>query len=211
MLLYGEVEGLREWGGKPRFMSRGSMTRRGLWAWLLLLAAPVIHAQTDVLTSRNDAARTGQNLNEPALTTQTVNVGTFGKIYSYPVDGMIFAQPLVKANLTLPGKGTFNAVFVATQHSSLYALDADTATPLWRRSFINPATGLTTRTTGSNEDISPEVSITSTPVIDAASGTLYVVAQTVQSGSPAYYWLHALDITTGLDKVPAVRDRKSVV
>ncbi len=185
-------------------MSRGSVTRAGLWAWVLLVAAPVTHAQIDVLTSRYDAARTGQNLNEPALTAQTVNVGTFGKLYSYPVDGMLFAQPLVKANLTLPGKGSFNAVFLATQHSSIYAIDADTATPLWRRSFINPATGLTTRTTGASEDISPEVSITSTPVIDAASGTLYVVAETVQSGSPAYYWLHAIDITTGTDKVPPV-------
>ncbi|MBS0581153.1 MAG: fibronectin type III domain-containing protein [Proteobacteria bacterium] len=178
------------------------MNRARLWAVVLMLAAPIVHAQTDVLTSRYDLARTSQNLNEPLLTPQAVNPGTFGKLYAFAVDGQLYGQPLVKTNLTLPGKGTFNAVFVATQHSSLYAIDADTATPLWRRSFINPAAGLTTR--AANEDISPEVSITSTPVIDPASGTLYVVAETVQSGSPAYYWLHAIDITTGADKVPPV-------
>jgi Chitobiase/beta-hexosaminidase C-terminal domain/Fibronectin type III domain len=186
------------------------MARTSLWAWVLLLAAPVVHAQADVLTSHYDAARTGQNLNEPALTAQTVSVSSFGKLYSFPVDGMLYAQPLAKANLTLPGKGTFNVVFLATQHSSIYAIDADTATPLWRRSFISPATGLTTRVTGANEDISPEVSITSTPVIDAASGTLYVVAQTVQSGAPASSWLHAIDITTGVDKAPPVAISASV-
>ena len=85
------------------------------------------------------------------------------------------------------------------------------ATPIWHTSFINPATGLTTRPTNASlEDINPEVSITSTPVIDPTSNTLYVVAQTVQSGSPAYYWLHALDITTGLDKVTPVQVQASV-
>ena len=122
-----------------------------------------------------------------------------------------YAQPLVKSNLTIPGRGTFNAVFLATEHGSVYALDADSATPLWWRSFINPASGLTSRATNSAlEDMTPEVSITSTPVIDAASGTLYVVAETVQSGSPAYYWLHALDITTGADKVAPARIQASV-
>ncbi len=131
-----------------------------------------------------------------------VNSASFGKVYAYPVDGMVFAQPLVKSNLTIPGKGTFNVVFIATQHSSIYALDADTATPIWHRSFINPAAGLTTRTTVvGQEDILPEVSITSTPVIDPATGTMYVVAETQQSGAAPYYWLHALDITTGEDTV----------
>ncbi len=183
--------------------------RTGLAA--LVLAASLAQAQTDVLVSHYDAGRTSQNLNEATLTAQSVSVATFGKVYTFPVDGQVYAQPLYKSNLTLTGKGTFNVVFVATEHSSVYAFDADAATPIWHTSFINPATGLTTRATNSSlEDINPEVSITSTPVIDPTSNTLYVVAQTVQSGSPAYYWLHALDITTGLDKVTPVQVQASV-
>ena len=182
--------------------------RTGLAA--LVLAASLAQAQTDVLVSHYDAGRTSQNLNEATLTAQSVSVATFGKVYTFPVDGQVYAQPLYKSNLTIAGKGTFNVVFVATEHSSVYAFDADAATPIWHRSFINPATGLTTRPTNASlEDINPEVSITSTPVIDPTSNTLYVVAQTVQSGSAAYYWLHALDITTGLDKVTPVQVQAS--
>ena len=181
------------------------MKWRGLWLGALLLAATVSQAQTDVLVSHYDPSRTGQNLNEPTLTAPNLSAATFGKVYSLALDGYTYAQPLYKSNLTLPGLGTFNVVFAATEHGSVYAIDADSATPLWQRSFINPAAGLTTRLTNpALEDIVPEVSITSTPVIDATSGTLYVVAETVQSGSPALYWLHALDITTGADKVPPV-------
>ena len=177
----------------------------------MLIGAPIAQAQTDVLMSRTDLARTGQSLNEPTLTAQSVASATFGKIYSFPVDGQTYAQPLVKANLTIPGKGTFNTVFVATEQSSVYAIDADSGTPIWHRNFTNPATGLTVRTTSSTQDdIRPAVSITSTPVIDAVHGTLYVVAETVQSGSPAYYWLHALDVTTGADKVSPARIQASV-
>ncbi|MGB9329429.1 MAG: fibronectin type III domain-containing protein [Steroidobacteraceae bacterium] len=183
--------------------------RTGLAA--LVLAASLAQAQTDVLVSHYDAGRTSQNLNEATLTTASVSVATFGRVYTFPVDGQVYAQPLYKSNLTIAGKGTFNVVFVATEHSSVYAFDADAATPIWHRSFINPATGLTSRPTNASlEDINPEVSITSTPVIDPTSNTLYVVAQTVQSGSPAYYWLHALDITTGLDKVTPVQVQASV-
>ena len=192
-------------------MLKGSMHKRIAWALALLIGAPIAQAQTDVLMSRTDLARTGQSLNEPTLTAQSVASATFGKIYSFPVDGQAYAQPLVKANLTIPGKGTFNTVFVATEQSSIYAVDADSGTPIWHRNFTNPATGLTARTANSNlEDITPVVSITSTPVIDSINGTLYVVAETVQSGSPAYYWLHALDVTTGADKVTPVRIQASV-
>ncbi len=180
------------------------MKIRRTWLPLIagLLAAPFAQAQTDVLVSHYDDARTSANLSEPTLTTATVNSAGFGKVYAFPVDGMLFAQPLVKANLAIPGKGTFNVVFIASQHSSVYAIDADSATPIWRRSFTNPAAGLTTRTTvAGQEDILPEVSITSTPVIDPATGTMYLVAETQQNGAAPYYWLHAIDITTGADKV----------
>jgi hypothetical protein len=183
--------------------------RIGLAAFVL--SASLAQAQTDVLVSHYDAGRTSQNLNETTLTVQNVNATTFGKVFTFPVDGFVYAQPLYKSNLAIPGKGTFNVVFVATEHSSVYAFDANSATSIWHTSFINPATGLTTRTTNpALEDIVPEVSITSTPVIDPTSNTLYVVAETVQSGSPAYYWLHALDITTGLDKVTPVAVQGSV-
>jgi outer membrane protein assembly factor BamB len=176
---------------------------------LALTTSPVF-AQTDVLTSHYNQGRTGQNLSESALTTQNVNAGAFGKVYSFTVDGFTYAQPLVKSNLTIPGKGTFNVVFVATEHGSVYALDADSATPLWKQSFINPAAGIGPRPADAGSDIVPEVSITSTPVIDPVTGTLYVVAETQQTGSPAYYNLHALDITTGADKVAPVRIQASV-
>ncbi|MBV9698156.1 MAG: fibronectin type III domain-containing protein [Gammaproteobacteria bacterium] len=178
---------------------------------LLALAGALAHAQTDILTSRYDAARTGQNLSESILTALNVNVGSFGRLYAYPLDGQAYAQPLVKAQLPIAGLGTYNVVFVATEHGSVYALDADSATPIWLRSFIDPAHGLTTRTTNpSLEDIVPEVSITSTPVIDPVAGTLYVVGETVQGSGTPYYWLHALDITTGADKVAPVKVQASV-
>jgi len=186
------------------------MIRRSIWLAALLLTGSLAQAQTDVLVSRYDSGRTGQDLSETTLSAQNVNVGTFGKVYSFAIDGFTYAQPLVKSNLTLPGKGTFNVVFVATQHGSVYALDADTATPLWRQSFTNPATGITSRPADISSDIIPEISITSTPVIDPASGTLYVVAETVQTGAPAYYRLHALDITTGADKVTPALIQASV-
>jgi hypothetical protein len=184
------------------------MTVVGLAA--LLLAASTTQAQTDVLVSHYDNGRTSANLSETALSVQNVNSGTFGKLYSVPVDGYLYAQPLYKSNVTIAGKGPFNVVFAATEHGSVYAFDAATATPLWHTSFINPASGLTSRAASSSEDLRPEVSITSTPVIDPASGTLYIVAETVQSGSAALYWLHALDITTGTDKVPPVNVQASV-
>ena len=184
--------------------------RYGGWS-LIALVASVAFGQTDILASRYDAARTGQNLTETTLNAQNVNAGSFGKLYAYAIDGQAYAQPLVKGQLAIPGSGTFNVVFIATEHGSVYALDADSATPIWYRSFINPATGLTTRTTNpSLEDIVPEVSITSTPVIDPASGTLYVVAETVQSGNPPFYWLHALDLVSGQDKVAPVKVQASL-
>ncbi|MGH7992666.1 MAG: hypothetical protein ACREDQ_04060, partial [Limisphaerales bacterium] len=164
-----------------------------------------------VFTFNNDNFRTGQNLNETVLSPANVNSASFGKLFSYTLDGLTFASPLYVAGVAIPGKGTHNLVYVATEHDSVYAFDADGLTngPLWQVSFINPTSGVTTVPSADSdpgEDIPTEVGITGTPVIDPVSGTLYVVAATKEvSGNTTSYVqrLHALDITTGAEKFGA--------
>src|SRR4051812_37293349 len=161
--------------------------RSGILFALLFVAAspPAPRAATtpraQVITYHNDNARTSLNANERQLTPARVSVATFGKLFSFPVDGFVYAQPLYLPRVAIPGKGTHSVLFVATQHDSVYAFDAaGSPTPLWQVSFLNPAAGVTTVSSGEvgTDDIVPEVGITGTPVIDPASGTLYVVAKT---------------------------------
>jgi len=153
-----------------------------------------------MVTYHADKFRSGVNLQELALTPATVKSSTFGKLFSRAVDGQIYAQPLYVANLTIAG-AKHNVVFVATQHSSFYAFDADgiRTTPFWKKSFINPSAGVTTIAKPSNALIAPEISISSTPVIDLATNTLYTMASTRENGNIVHR-LHALSLTSGAEK-----------
>ncbi|WP_150107289.1 hypothetical protein [Pedosphaera parvula] len=186
-------------------MDRRGWITCGLVGSFLVVASAF--AQVNVLTYHNDNGRTGQNLNETILTPTNVNQTTFGKLGSYTVDGQIYTQPLYVSNLLLPGQGTHNVVFVATQHNTVYAFDAD--------SNAGPTRGLIWQTnlgpsaiTPNNDfgnryqpypDIRPEVGITGTPVIDLASGTLFVDAFT-HEGTNYFHRLHALNLTSGTEQ-----------
>lgn len=156
-----------------------------------------------VATYHNDNFRTGQNTLETVLTPDNISAARFGKLYSFPVDGYVYAQPLYMPQVAIPGNGIHNVVIVATQHDSVYAFDADSPapTPLWHATFINPDAGITTIAASdvSASDIMPEIGITSTPVIDIGSNTVYVVAATKENGA-YYHRLHALDMTSGAEK-----------
>jgi hypothetical protein len=166
---------------------------------VVVLTAAATSAQVNVLTEHNDLGRTGQNLNETILTPQNVNVNQFGKLFFQPTNGPLTAQPLYVANVPIPGKGTHNVVYLAT--NTVYAYDADNnggvnATPLWQTvlSTEPPSVGNGTLQSG----------VIGTPVIDPPSqsdpsGTIYLVG-TSGVGSTFQYYLHALDITNGLEK-----------
>ena len=137
------------------------------------------------------------------LTPLNVNVNSFGKLFSHPVDGFIYGQPLYLGNVDIPDRGRHNVVYVATEHDSVYAFDADQPDdPLWHVNFLNPEAGITSVPFADLfgcDQIIPEIGITSTPVIDASSGTIYVVAMTKESGE-WFHRLHALDVATGAEK-----------
>ena len=153
---------------------------------------------------RNDNFRTGQNLAESVLTPSTVTASRFGLQFTDPIDAAAYAQPLYVPNVSIPGQGIHNVVYVATENDSVYAFDADAAgPPLWHTSFIDPANGITAMpwTDIGCTDLTPIIGITATPVIDPISRTLYVESK-VKLGPGSYqHQLHALDIATGLDQM----------
>ncbi len=164
--------------------------------------------QAQVLTSQYDNARTGANLKETILTPQNVNSKQFGKVFTLPVDGDIYAQPLYVPNVEIPSQGKHNVLFVATEHDSIYAFDADGSSikPLWKASFINDDKDIHTVSARDVRCpfIQPEIGISSTPVIDSSTGTIYVLARTRERSADGNWHfvqrLHALAITTGAEK-----------
>ncbi len=155
---------------------------------------------TDITTYKYDLARTGQNLTESVLTTANVNSGSFGLLRLLMADGKVDAQPLYLSGLTVQG-GTHNVVFVATENDSVYAFEADSGTVLWKVSLLQSGEAPSEPVDGCSQ-ITPQIGITATPVIDrsaGAHGTLYVVAMSKDGSATYYQRLHALDVTTGAE------------
>ena len=183
--------------------------------FFVLLAFVYSTRAQNVTTQHNDIGRTGAYTTETVLTPSNVNPNSFGKVFYYVVDGYVYAQPLYIANITMgagtPQAGTkHNVVFIATEHDSVYAFDADNnlganGKPLWRITLLDTAHGAAAGATSvpsidfNYTDLVPEIGITGTPVIDPSSNTLYVVGKTKESGAYIYR-LHALDIVTGAEK-----------
>jgi hypothetical protein len=164
----------------------------------------------EVPTWRYDVTHAGQNTNETALTPANVNVSTFGKLFSVTVDGNLYAQPLYMPALTMSDGLVHDVLFIATEHDSIYAFDADSnggtnANPIWQISLLTSAYGaakgattVSSEATGTH-DIEPEIGITGTPAIDPATNTLYVVASTTENGKYLMR-LHAINILTGAEQ-----------
>src|SRR6266478_1297801 len=180
--------------------ARASLEWQVLFLFILFfLPALSTAAQTNVLTYHNDSARTGQNLNETLLTLSNVNSTNFGKLGSLSVDGQVDAQPLYVANLTVAGS-LHNVVFIVTEHDSVYAFDADTFAQLWKVTVLG--SGETASDNRGCDQVSPEIGITSTPVIDLSAGpngTIFAVAMSKDNFGNYHQRLHALDVTTGAE------------
>src|SRR6202795_1250871 len=154
-------------------------------------------AQQPVLTSRADISRSGANTNETLLPPPNVSQNSFGRLFSFPVDYVVMAQPLYMPNVNIPGQGTHNVIYIVTQADSVYAIDADTGAQLWYASMLN---GGTTASgvylpCGTSFGFAQE-GIVGTPVIDPTTMTMYLVAKTVLNATVCNH-IHALDITTG--------------
>ena len=164
-------------------------------------------AQVNVLTYHNDNARTGANLDEVILTPVNVRSNTFGKLFTYNVDGYVYAQPLYVSGLAFSGATTHNVIFVATEHNTVYAFDADSNAGangglLWQTN-LGPSAAVPNADFGNRDGgftaIVPEVGITATPVIDLTNGNIYVNAFT-HEGANYFHKLHALNLTNGAER-----------
>ena len=195
-------------GFKVELIDACSLLLALLFCWSSSLAQNAV--PVNVPTWRYDTTHVGANTQELALTPSNVNGASFGKLFSLAVDGYVYSQPLYVSGLTMPDGLVHNVLFVATQHDSLYAFDADTngganAQPLWHASMLAAAHGAAAgATTVSNSDIGsldvvPEIGINGTPAINLATNTLYLVAKTKENGTYVQR-LHAINIITGAEQ-----------
>src|ERR1700687_962198 len=157
-------------------------------------------AQQPFPTSRADISRSGANTNETLLTPTNVSTNSFGRLFSFRVDYFVMGQPLYVPNVSIPGQGTHNVVYVVTEMDSVYAIDADTGAQLWYASMLNGGTTASGKylPCGHGPGFTQE-GITSTPVIDPATNTMYLVAKTLLNTTVRHH-LHALAITTGSEQ-----------
>jgi hypothetical protein len=174
-----------------------------------MMATLTVNAVTvstiDVVTYHYDNLRTGQNLNETILTPSNVNSTKFGKLGAFTVDGLVDAQPLYLSAVAIPSVGTKNVLYVATEHGSVYAFDADsvngnTSAFLWKASVLG--SGETSSDDRGCGQVTPEIGVTATPVIDrtrGAHGAIYVVAMSKDASGNYFHRLHALDLITGAE------------
>jgi hypothetical protein len=179
--------------------SLGSVTSNSA---TLAVSSSTVTSNIDVVTYHYDNFRSGQNLNETTLTPANVNQTKFGLLGSFAVDGKVDAQPLYLSNVPIPGKGNKNVLYVVTEHDSVFAFDADSAagstgTPLWKISVLQA--GETPSDDRNCGQVSPEIGITSTPVIDRTRNAIYVVAVSKTSSGGYVHRIHALDLTTGAE------------
>jgi hypothetical protein len=170
------------------------------------LTVNAVNASTiDVVTYHYDNLRTGQNLKETILTPANVNSTKFGELGAFTVDGRVDAQPLYLSAVAMPSVGTKNVLYVATEHGSVYAFDADsvngnTSAFLWKASMLG--SGETSSDDRGCGQVTPEIGVTATPVIDrtrGAHGAIYVVAMSKDASGNYFHRLHALDLTTGAE------------
>ncbi|HZW92483.1 MAG TPA: PQQ-binding-like beta-propeller repeat protein [Candidatus Eremiobacteraceae bacterium] len=165
---------------------------------LFLVACSSSAISQQVLTYHNNNARTGTNFSESILTPSNVNSGSFGKLFTLEADGLVDAQPLYMSAVAIPGNGTHNLLIVATEHGTVYAFDADTGAKIWRIRTLK--SGETTSDDRGCDQVTPEIGITSTPVISrpaGSNGVIYVVAMSKDSSGNYHQRLHALNATNG--------------
>jgi hypothetical protein len=159
------------------------------------------HAQTDVDTWHNDVARSGLNQNESLLTPARVNSTNFGLLIKIPVDGKVDAQPLYLSALNVGGQVSHNVVLIATEHGTVYAVDADTGKHYWHTSVLGA--GETTSDDRNCGQVAPEIGITATPVVDrsaGAHGTVFLAAMSKDGAGNYYQRIHALDLYSGAEQ-----------